>query len=267
MTRIALGIEYDGSAYVGWQRQKTGTGIQQCVEAAIAAVADEPVEAICAGRTDAGVHATGQVAHFDTRAERSMRGWLLGINSNLADDINVTFATHVDDEFHARFSATSRTYHYLILNRLVRSSLYRRRAWWIHEPLDAALMSVAARHLLGEHDFSAFRAAGCQASTANREITDLTVTRKDCWLLVSVTANAFLQHMVRNITGTLAAVGRGEEEADWVKDVLASRDRTAAGVAAPAHGLTFVNVRYPDAAGVPPANADTPVINVYDSAL
>jgi len=267
MTRIALGIEYDGTAYVGWQRQKSGTGIQQCVEEAVAAVADEPVEVICAGRTDAGVHATGQVAHFDTGRERSMRGWLLGINSNLPDDINVTFATRVAGDFHARFSANSRTYHYLILNRLVRSSLYRSRAWWIHEPLDAELMNEAAGHLLGEHDFSAFRAAGCQASTATREVTELTVSRKNCWILVSVTANAFLQHMVRNITGTLAAVGRGEQSPGWVKEVLDTRQRTAAGVAAPAHGLTFVHVSYPGDAGLPPANADTPLINVYDSTL
>ena len=136
MTRIALGIEYDGTDYVGWQRQKSGVGIQQRVEEAINEVADESVEAQCAGRTDAGVHASGQVVHFDTAADRSMRGWLLGINSNLPDDINVTFATMVDEDFHARFSAISRTYHYFILNRLVRSSLYRRRVWWVHEALD-----------------------------------------------------------------------------------------------------------------------------------
>ncbi len=267
MTRIALGVEYDGTDYVGWQRQKSGIGVQQRVEEAVTAVADEAVEVTCAGRTDAGVHASGQVAHFDTSVERSMRGWLLGINSNLPQDINVTFAAPVSDTFHARFSAVSRSYHYLILNRLVRSSLYRKRAWWIHEPLDVDMMNEAARHLLGEHDFSAFRAAGCQAATPVREIMALKVTRRDNWLQLAVTANAFVQHMVRNITGTLVAVGRGEERTGWVKDVLLSRDRKAAGVAAPAHGLTLAQVRYPEESGIPLANADTSAIKVYDSAL
>lgn len=267
MTRIAIGIEYDGTGYVGWQRQESGIGVQQRVEESIAAVANHPVEAVCAGRTDAGVHAAGQVAHFDSDAERTMRGWLLGINSNLPDDINVTYATTVDDGFHARFTAVSRTYCYLILNRLVRSGLHRHRAWWVHDPLDADRMNRAAQHLVGKHDFSAFRAAGCQASTPVREIMGIEVMRKDCWLMISVTANAFLQHMVRNITGTLVAIGRGDEREDWARAVLDSCDRTAAGIAAPAHGLTLLNVRYPEATGVPPANADTPVLNVYDSPL
>ena len=267
MTRIALGIEYDGTEYVGWQRQNSGVGVQQRLEEAIATVANEDVKVICAGRTDTGVHAVGQVAHFDSNVDRSMRGWLLGINSNLPDDINVTFATSADSEFHARFSAESRTYHYLILNRLVRSSLFRRRAWWIHEQLDEDSMHLAAQHLLGEHDFSAFRAAGCHASTPIRDINGISVERSDFWLRLSVTANAFLQHMVRNIVGTLVCVGTGEQKVEWVKEILASRDRTASGVAAPPHGLTFMSVRYPDGTGVPPANADSPVIKVYDSRL
>ncbi len=244
MTRIALGIEYDGTRYVGWQRQKSGTGVQQCVEEAIAAVADETVEATCAGRTDAGVHATGQVAHFDTGRERTMRGWLLGINSNLPADINATFATAVADDFHARFSALSRTYHYLVLNRLARSSLYRHRAWWVHETLDDAAMNEAARHLLGEHDFSAYRAAGCQASTPVREVMDISVARQGCWIRVTVTANAFLQHMVRNIVGTLIEIGRGEIAPDAIPEILASRERKRAGPTAPARGLCLVEVFY-----------------------
>jgi tRNA pseudouridine38-40 synthase len=266
--RIALGIEYDGTRYVGWQRQKTGIGIQARVEAAIAKVADEScIEAVCAGRTDAGVHAAGQVAHFDTRAERSPRGWLLGINSNLPDDINATWATPVDDQFHARYSAESRTYRYLVLNRLVRSSLFRRRAWWVHEPLDEQAMADGGACLVGEHDFSAFRAAGCQSSTPVREVTRLEVERRGHWIMIDITANAFLQHMVRNIAGTLVAIGRGDEEPGWVARVLASRDRKAGGVAAPAHGLTFMRVRYPPAFGVPPEHGDAAVINVYDSPL
>jgi len=265
--RIALGIEYDGSAYVGWQRQRSGTGVQEILEAAIAAVADHAVEAVCAGRTDAGVHAAGQVVHFETTARRTMRGWLLGINSNLPDDINVNWAVSVDDDFHARFSAEARSYRYLILNRLVRSALHRRRAWWVHEPLDATAMAEAGALLLGEHDFSAFRAAGCQAATAVREVTRLDVRRSGQWVSIDVTANAFLQHMVRNIAGTLVAIGRGDEAPGWAKSVLEGRDRTAAGIAAPAWGLTFMDVRYPERFGLPARSADTSGINVYDSAL
>jgi tRNA pseudouridine38-40 synthase len=265
--RIALGIEYDGSGYVGWQRQKSGLGVQECIEEAVALVANEPTEVLCAGRTDAGVHAIGQVAHFDTQAERTERGWVLGINSNLPDDINVCYARVVDDDFHARFSALSRTYHYLILNRLVRSSLYRNRAWWIHESLDVVRMQEAAPCLLGEHDFSAFRAAGCHAATAVRTIFQLDIERTSEWLRISVNANAFLQHMVRNITGTLVEIGRGEQTPEWMQTVLAGRDRKAAGVAAPPHGLTFVGVEYPDTYDLPSRIADTPLIKVYDSTL
>ncbi len=244
--RIAVGIEYDGTAYSGWQRQRSGVGIQQRVEDAVAAVADERVDVVCAGRTDAGVHASGQVAHFDTSAERSERGWLLGVNSNLPDDINLTWVRPVADDFHARFSATARSYRYRILNRLVRSALERHRAWWVHQSLDADAMHEAAQALIGEHDFSAFRAAGCQASTARREVTAISVVRNGDWLTLDVTANAFLQHMVRNITGTLVRIGAGEEPVAWAGDVLAGRDRTRGGMAAPPHGLTLVRVTYPD---------------------
>ena len=199
--RIAIGIEYDGTAYNGWQRQTSGVGIQERVEEALSRVADHPVEAVCAGRTDAGVHATGQVAHFDTSSDRSLRGWLLGANSNLPDDISLLWAQQVGDDFHARFSASARSYEYRILNRLQRSALYRHRAWWVHEPLDAERMREAGRPLVGEHDFSAFRAAGCQSRTAIREITSLGVVREGDWVTIAVTANAFLQHMVRNIVG------------------------------------------------------------------
>ncbi len=166
--RIALGIEYDGTAYNGWQKQTSGIGIQSLVEEAIAAVANHPVEAICAGRTDAGVHASGQVVHFDSAASRSLRGWLLGVNSNLPADINARWASSVGDDFHARYSAQSRSYRYLILNRNVRSALHRHRAWWLHRPLAIERMRVAAKCLHGEHDFSAFRAAGCQSKSPVR---------------------------------------------------------------------------------------------------
>lgn len=248
--RIALGIEYDGTAYNGWQRQRTGEGVQERVETALGKVADETIEVTCAGRTDSGVHATAQVVHFDSNSDRSDRGWLQGANSNLPDDIAVTWAQRVDDEFHARFSATSRSYRYRILNRLVRSALSRNRAWWVYTPLDAAKMHEAAQHVSGKHDFSAFRAAGCQASTPNREITSISVTREGDWLTLDVTANAFLQHMVRNLTGTLVSVGLGEQPPRWIADVLASKDRKQGGIAAPAHGLTLVGVDYQKKWGV-----------------
>jgi tRNA pseudouridine38-40 synthase len=244
--RIAIGIEYDGTAYNGWQRQRTGIGVQQRLEEAIAKVADATVEVTCAGRTDTGVHASGQVGHFDTVAERTDRGWLLGINSNLPDDINVSWVRRVSDEFHARYSATARSYRYVILNRLVRSALHRTRAWWVYQPLDDKLMHEAAQALLGEHDFSAFRAAGCQASRPLREITSISVRREEDWVILEITANAFLQHMVRNITGTLVAIGAGDEKPGWISEVLQSRDRTRGGIAAPAHGLTLVSVTYPE---------------------
>ena len=249
--RIALGIEYDGTAYNGWQRQLTGDGVQARVEAALTVVANEAIDVCCAGRTDTGVHATAQVAHFDTSSERTERGWLLGANTNLPDDIAVTWAQPVSDEFHARFSATARSYRYVILNCLVRSALNRHRAWWVYSPLDAARMHEAAQSLLGKHDFSAFRAAGCQASTPVREITAMSVVRDGDKIILAVTANAFLQHMVRNITGTLVAIGAGDVAVDSLPGVLSSRDRKQGGVAAPPHGLTLVDVQYPDDFRIP----------------
>jgi len=210
--------------------------VQQRLEEALALVANETVEVVCAGRTDTGVHACGQVAHFDSASERSDRGWLLGANSNLPDDISVTWARPVADDFHARFSATARSYRYRILNKLERSALFRERAWWVYQPLDAERMQAAAQCLLGRHDFSAFRAAGCQASTAVREITSIV-----------------LQHMVRNIMGTLAEIGLGEQDVEWASEVLESRDRKSGGIAAPPHGLTLVSVTYPASFGIPDA--------------
>jgi tRNA pseudouridine38-40 synthase len=251
--RVALGIEYDGTSYNGWQRQKNGIGVQQRLEEALALVANEPVEVVCAGRTDTGVHASGQVVHFDTTADRSDRSWLLGANTNLPPDISVSWVQFVSDDFHARFSATSRRYRYVILNRLQRSALHRHRAWWVHQPLDETIMHEAAQSLLGEHDFSAFRAAGCQANSAMRDLTSIGVARSGDWVTLDVTANAFLMHMVRNITGTLAAIGQGEQPVGWIREVLDSRDRTLGGVTAPPHGLTLIAVHYPGSFGIPAA--------------
>ncbi len=249
--RIALGIEYDGTAYSGWQRQRNGVGVQSRLEEALSTVADEPLEVTCAGRTDAGVHAIAQVGHFDTRSERCDRGWLLGTNSHLPDDISVRWIQPVEDSFHARFSALSRSYRYCILNRLVRSALNRDRAWWVHKPLDAEKMHAAAQSLIGEHDFSAFRAAGCQARTPVREIQSIEVRREGDHVLIEVSANAFLQHMVRNITGLLVSIGAEEMAVERAEQVLISRDRTQGGMAAPPQGLTLIRVLYPSNFGLP----------------
>lgn len=243
--RIALGIEYDGAGFSGWQRQSHVPSAQAALETALSQVADEPLQVVCAGRTDAGVHALGQVVHFDTAVERSRRAWVLGGNSNLPAEISIRWAEAVSDEFHARYSATARVYRYVILNRPVRSALQRLYAAWIHSPLDAERMHSAAQYLVGEHDFSAFRAAGCQAKTPNREIFSIVVRRDDEHVIIDVRGNAFLQHMVRNIAGVLIAVGSGDREPVWAKTVLDGRDRCAGGITAPAHGLTFMQVEYP----------------------
>ena len=225
--------------------------MQERVERVLSKVADENIEIVCAGRTDTGVHASGQVIHFDTSSERSSRGWLLGANSDLPDDINVTWAQAVSDDFHARFSATSRSYQYLILNRFERSALHRNRAWWVYDPLQLGRMQEAAEALVGEHDFSGYRAAACQASTAVRKISHLSLTQRGPWISLEVTANAFLQHMVRNIAGTLVMIGRGDKSTAWAAEILESRDRKKGGIAAPPHGLTLVSVGYPEEFDLP----------------
>jgi len=260
--RLAMGIEYDGSSFHGWQLQKSGVRtVQQVLEAALARVADHPVRTHCAGRTDTGVHGEGQVIHFDTPSIRAMRGWLLGTNVNLPDDVNVNWVREVPDSFHARFSATSRSYRYVILNRPTRSAIWRHRAVWIHHPLDVVPMQAAAEHLLGTHDFSSYRAVGCQAKSPVRTITRLQVTRQDDRIVIEVTANAFLHHMVRNIAGVLIAIGKGEQSVDWSREVLEYRDRTLGGVTAPPEGLYLVHVGYPDEYPLPAADGmDEPAL-------
>jgi tRNA pseudouridine38-40 synthase len=245
VVRVAVGIEYDGSAYAGWQTQAGPRTIQQVTEAALSRIADEPVRLTCAGRTDAGVHALGQVAHFDTGARRTRRAWVLGANTELPRDVSLSWAMPVPGHFHARYSAEARTYRYLILNRLARSALLAGRACWVHRPLDEERMAQAARQLVGEHDFSAFRAAECQAKSPVRRLEHVGVERDGDWVTIEATANAFLHHMVRNIAGLLMAVGRGDAPAEWAAEVLASRDRTRNAATAPAAGLYFLRVRYP----------------------
>jgi len=255
LTRIAVGIEYDGSAYAGWQTQPGLPNLQDIVEAALSSVAAEPVSLTCAGRTDAGVHAWGQVAHFDTGAVRSARSWVLGGNSALPEDVSLSWAMAVPGHFHARYCAEARTYRYLILNRPSRAALLARRAAWIHRPLDQAAMAEAAAALVGEHDFSAFRSSECQAKSPVRNLARLGVERQGDWVVIEATANAFLHHMVRNLAGLLIKVGKGEEPPSWARGVLESRDRRCGAATAPAQGLYLLSVRYPPAFGLPEGRA------------
>ena len=251
MTRIAIGIEYDGTSYSGWQVQGHAPSVQAELERALGTVADHPVELTAAGRTDAGVHALMQVAHFDSEAPRAPEAWVLGGTAASAPDVSVLWARVVPDDFHARFNALSRSYRYRILNRRVRPALERGHCCWVRRPLDAEAMHEAAQVLVGEHDFSAFRAAECQSSTPMRRLDAISVRRSGDHVFVDVTANAFLHHMVRNLVGTLLAVGGGEQPRPWVAEVLAGRDRTRAGVTAPPQGLYFAGVRYDQRYGLP----------------
>lgn len=243
--RIALGVEYDGSAFSGWQFQDHSPSVQEAVEKALSVVADEPVRVVCAGRTDTGVHATEQVIHFDTEVERPMRSWVYGANANLPKEVVILWATPIGDEFHARFSAVRRSYRYVIYNRNVRPTFLAWRTSWNYRPLDEARMQEAAQCLLGEHDFSSYRAMGCQAKSPVRTVHGIDVTRKNELIFIDIEANAFLHHMVRNIAGVLMAIGAGERPVEWAKEVLEHRDRTLGGVTAPPSGLYLTHVTYP----------------------
>jgi tRNA pseudouridine38-40 synthase len=249
--RIALGIEYDGTDFFGWQRLTEGPSVQGAVEEALSKVAAHPVLVSCAGRTDAGVHGRCQVVHFDTDARRELRGWVLGACSNLPASVAVLWAQPMPDSFHARFSARSRRYRYHILNRPVRAALDARYVTWERLPLDAQRMHEAAQSLLGEHDFSAFRALSCQAPHPRRSVLEISVRREGEHVMLEIEANAFLHHMVRNIAGSLLLVGRGEQPVEWMAELLAGRDRQVAGPTAPASGLTFIGPRYEAHWGLP----------------
>lgn len=251
--RYALGIEYDGSEFSGWQRlSRPGEPdlrgeptVQGAVEEALSFVAGCRIDVTCAGRTDAGVHASCQVVHFDGPAEREPRGWVLGATSRLPPSVCVRWCVPVADDFHARFSARARRYRYRILNRPVRPALQRQYLSWERRPLDADAMHRAAQALLGENDFSAFRTVHCQAPHARRDLQYIAVRRDGDIVEIEVQANAFLHHMVRNIVGSLLPVGRGEQPEAWIAQLLAGRDRTVAGPTAPSAGLVFVGPRYP----------------------
>ena len=257
--RVALGVEYDGRAFHGWESQRNARTVQAVLEAALSVVANAPVHTVCAGRTDAGVHGLGQVVHFDAPVLRSAKAWTLGASANLPEDVSVLWARPVAADFHARFSARSRRYRYVILNRRVRPALLRDRVAWECRELDADAMARAAQALIGEHDFSAFRAAGCQARNPVRNLHRLDVARHGDFVVLDVQANAFLQHMVRNLAGTLMAVGMGRQEEGWVGQVLAGRDRRAAGVTAPPGGLYLLGVGYPQHFDLPQLSPPTPL--------
>ncbi len=249
--RIALGIEYDGSQFAGWQMQKHGTRtVQAVVEDALSTVADEAVQVICAGRTDTGVHATGQVVHFDCHAQRPDKAWIMGVNAHLPDDVSSIWVQHVAHDFSARFSATARQYRYIILNRHARSAVLSRRVTWKHGTLDADAMHRAAQVLVGEQDFSSFRSAACQAEHARRNVHWIKVSREGDFVYIDIEANAFLHHMVRNIVGSLIMVGRGEQSESWIAELMQVQDRNQAGPTAPADGLYLVKVTYPEEQGI-----------------
>jgi tRNA pseudouridine38-40 synthase len=247
-TRIACRIEYLGTAYNGWQSQphENSITVQDCLEAAFAEVANLPVKVSCAGRTDAGVHAHCQIIHFQATATRSAKSWVFGANANLPRDIRVHWAVPVPDDFHARFSATSRRYRYVIEDTLVRSAILTGVTTWHRRPLNTEIMNTATSYLLGERDFSAFRAAACQSATAMREVQHAQVSRQGRFVVLDIQANAFLYHMVRNIAGALIMVGDGRKEAVWIEQLLAGKDRTVAADTAAASGLYLVDVKYPD---------------------
>ncbi|HHJ34897.1 MAG TPA: tRNA pseudouridine(38-40) synthase TruA [Gammaproteobacteria bacterium] len=250
--RIALGIEYNGSHFCGYQMQSEGTRtVQHELEKALSKVADETVRLTCAGRTDTGVHATGQVVHFDTAVQRELKAWMLGGNTNLPRDISIHWVREVSDTFSARFSAVSRSYRYILFNRRVRPAIFQHNVAWSFERLDQTVMHEAAQYLMGEHDFSAFRASQCQAKHAIREMQAISVKRVGDYIILDIRANAFLHHMVRNIMGSLMVVGRGEQEAGWIQTVLQGQDRKCAGMTASAAGLYLVNVEYPVEYGLP----------------
>ena len=254
--RIAIGLEYDGAPFLGWQTQPGGGTVQDALEAALAAIAGEKLRAQCAGRTDTGVHALSQVAHFDTTAERPDSAWVKGVNTHLPRAIAVRWAARVDDDFHARFSATGRRYEYVLLNRPVRPAVWAGRAGWFHLPLNVEKMRAAARFLVGQHDFSAFRSAQCQAASPVRELRSLEIARAGEIVRFSLEANAFLHHMVRNIVGCLVDVGKGKYPPEWLGEILAGRDRALAAPTFGPQGLYLTGIDYDQRWNLPSFRAE-----------
>lgn len=242
--RIAAAIEYDGRPYSGWQIQKGVKTVQAEVEKALSKVADHPIHVVCAGRTDTGVHAAGQIIHFDTCAFRSEYSWVRGTNTHLAESICLTWIKPVSDSFHARFMAKRRYYRYIILNRPVRPAYLMGKVVWQHQPLDVTRMAAAAKHLIGEHDFTSYRAQACQAKSPIRHIYSLDVSRSGEFIYLDICANAFLHHMVRNIAGVLMSIAGGDKPIEWAREILEYQDRKKGGMTAAAAGLYLVRVNY-----------------------
>ncbi|MDH2925234.1 tRNA pseudouridine38-40 synthase [Nicoletella semolina] len=249
--KIALGIEYDGSRYSGWQRQQNVPSVQQAIEEALSKIANSPCELFCAGRTDAGVHSTGQVVHFETNTLRPISSWYLGTNTLLPPDIAVKWAVEVNEDFHARFSATARRYRYIIYSHPLRPAILASGVSHYYCSLDHEIMHQAGQYLLGENDFSAFRAAQCQSRTPWRNIHRLHVSRHNDYIIVDIQANAFVHHMVRNIVGSLIEVGQGKQPVEWIKWLLDQKDRKLAAPTAKAEGLYLVDVSYPEKFNLP----------------
>ncbi len=251
MARVALGIEYDGGLFAGWQTQPDGRGVQDALERALAQIAGTPVATVCAGRTDAGVHASQQVVHFDAGVPRPLQAWVRGVNTFLPPTVAVRWAHPVPDDFHARYAARGRRYAYLLRNEPVRSPLWAGRAGWVFRPLDLEAMQVAATVLVGRHDFSSFRSAQCQAASPVRDLRRLEIGRDGRLVTVQLEANAFLHHMVRNIVGCLVAIGTGRHPPAWLAEVLAARARSQAAPTFAADGLYLVGVDYDPLLGLP----------------
>jgi tRNA pseudouridine38-40 synthase len=249
--RIALGLEYDGAAFCGFQTQPGGCGVQDHLQAALAQIAGHPIEVTAAGRTDAGVHATAQVVHFDTESDREDTAWVRGTNSSLHDALRVVWAKRVPDEFHARYGARSRTYRYLLVNEPVAPAVLRGRVGWYHRPLDLTAMREAARALEGEHDFSSFRDAQCQAKSPLRNLTRATIEQRGNLFAFTFRANAFLHHMVRNMVGCLVYVGAGKHPPAWVAELMAAKDRRLAAPTFMPDGLYLAGVEYDPAFDLP----------------
>jgi tRNA pseudouridine38-40 synthase len=256
LAKYALGVEYLGTHYCGWQRQSHCDSVQGYLEKALSSIANKAIDLHCAGRTDTGVHALGQVVHFETEVERPLKAWVQGVNTQLPGDIRVAWVKEVEPGFHARFTAFARQYRYVIYNRAVHSAALFQRVAFEPFELDEDKMNLAAQALIGEQDFSSFRASQCQAQHARREVQYVEVTRKGNMVFIDIRANAFLHHMVRNIVGSLIEVGRGRQSVDWIAELLAKQDRTLAAPTAPASGLYFVNAFYPKEYAIPLVEID-----------
>ena len=257
MSRIAIGLEYDGRSYCGWQSQPAGCGVQDALELAAAEVAGHRVSIVAAGRTDTGVHASYQVAHFDTAAERPATAWVRGVNSHLPHGIAVLWSRTMPDDFHARFTVEERGYRYILLNHPVRPGLMAGKVGWHHRPLDEKLMSQAVARLLGRHDFSAFRAAECQARSPEKELREARIRRREDYLVFDFRADGFLHHMVRNIIGALVHIGAGGADPEWIDELLAHKDRTRAAPTFMPDGLYLSHIRYPSRFELPSSGRAT----------